>query len=88
MQELRQKLQLLLQSGETPEARMWRGAQVPLSFMPLQDEAQIKPEHSPERQTYEATERILFTQRQQDVFDGHRQLNCNSRPNMDVRRSA
>lgn len=76
MQELRQSLQLLLQSGQTLEARMRRGAQVPLPSVPLQDEAQVEPEHSPERQAHEAAERLLLAQRQQDVIlDEHRQLN-------------
>lgn len=69
MQELRQGLQLLLQLGQAFEARVRGGAQVSLSSLHLQGEAQVKPEHPPERQAHEASERLLRdAERQQAVI--------------------
>lgn len=76
MQELRQGVQLLLQSGEAFEARMRGGTQVPLSTLPLQNEAQIQLEHASERQAYETFERILHYAKweQAVVHHGYREL--------------
>lgn len=69
LQELRQGLQLLFQPGEALEARVRRRAQVPLPSLPLQDQAQVQLEHSPERQAHEAPERVVRgAQREQAVL--------------------
>lgn len=76
MQELRQGVQLLLQFGEAFEARMRGGTEVPLSTLPLQNEAQIQLEHASERQAYETFERILHYAKweQAVIHHGHWEL--------------